>query len=195
MSRRAPAAAAFCVVLASACGGGRSAFEDAPAGPARVPRLAAMSVMVLPVQQAPGLDPAMAKELDAEIEFWAADAAEGLRWTFASALEELVRREPALRLRARGLPTAVLLDEDRDRIDDPLLGDLRRLGAIADRDLALVPVRLLPPPDGAAGPRLDLALVNTVGGAVLWRGRIVGDAETGSGTASLARVFVRSFLE
>lgn len=182
-------------VLLAACGGGRAAFEDAPAEPAPVPRLAGMSVMVLPVQETPGLDRATARDLDAEIEFWAADAAEGLRWTFASGLEELVRREPALRLRARGLPTAALLDEDRDRVADPLLGDLRRLGAVADRDLALVPVRVLPPLDGAGGLRLDLALVNTVGGAVLWRGRIAGDAQGGSGTASLARVFVRSFLE
>ncbi len=88
----------------------------------------------------------------------------------------------------------MLLDEDRDRVRDPLLGDLRRLGAIADRSLALVPVRVLAPLEGSGPLRLDLALVNTVGGAVLWRGRIVGEAGE-SGTASLARVFVRSFLE
>ena len=190
-ARARPLAAAG---LLAACAGA-GPFEDTPAEPAPVPRLAGMSVMVLPVQEAAGLERTLAGDLDAEIEFWAADASEGLPWTFASGLEDLVRREPALELRARGLSTAALLDDGRDYIAEPLLGDLRRLGAVAGRRLALIPVRVLPPAGESGGLRLDLALVNTVGGAVLWRGRIVGDAGAEPEAASLARVFVRSFLD
>jgi hypothetical protein len=152
--------------------------------------------MVLPVQSRPGLAPRAAADVDAEIAFWAADAEGVDAWSFASDLDALVEREPALSLRARGLAVGALLDEDRDHVGEPLLGDLRRLGAVADRRLALVPARLLPAEASAGGLRLDLALVNTVGGAVLWRGRIEGAAAEGeSAEAALARAFVRSFLE
>ncbi|MEN8375767.1 MAG: hypothetical protein ABFS34_09990 [Gemmatimonadota bacterium] len=177
-----------------ACGGG-SGFARDPAEPTPVPRLAGMSVMLFPVQGAPGQDAQAARDVDAEIEFWAADAVTGLRWSLPSDLQVVVDREPALQLRTRGLAIAALLNDDREFVRDPLLGDLRRLGAVADRNLALVPVRVLPPGPGGPGLRLDLALVNTVGGAVLWRGRIVGEEVGESAAASLARVFVRSFLE
>lgn len=183
------------VVLSSACGGG-GAFAGTSAEPSVVPRLAGRDVMVLPVQSRPGLSSRAAADVDAEIAFWAGDAEGAGAWSFASDLDALVEREPALSLRARGLPVGALLDEDRDRVGEPLLGDLRRLGAVADRRLALVPARLLPADASAGGLRLDLALVNTVGGAVLWRGRIEGTAAEGeSAEAALARAFVRSFLE
>jgi hypothetical protein len=150
--------------------------------------------MVLPVQSAPGVGAGTALELDAEIAFWAEDAADASRWTFAAELRALAAREPALDLRTSGLSTTVLLDESREHIGDPLLGDLRRLGAVADRPLALVPVRLTALPEGAGALALDLALVNTVGGAVLWRGRLVGGGGQAPAVADLARVFVRSFL-
>jgi len=190
-------AALACVAAAAlaACSG-PGAFAGSAAEPAPVPRLAGRGVMVLPVQSRPGLSAGDAADVDAEIAFWAADAAQGQPWSFAPDLDALVEREPALGLRTRGLAIAALLDDDRGHIGDPLLGDLRRLGAVADRGLALVPARLLPPAQPGAGLRLDLALVNTVGGAVLWRGRIEGVAEEGTSAAAvLARAFVRSFLE
>jgi hypothetical protein len=192
---RARVLPAAILLVAAACSG-PGPFTGAAAEPPAGPRLAGRDVMVLPVQSQPGLSAQVAADVDAEIAFWAADAPGGQRWTFAPELDALVRREPALDLRARALAVAALLDEDRDRIGEPLLGDLRRLGAVAGRGLALVPARLRPAADTAAGLRLDLALVNTVGGAVLWRGRVEGAAAEGeSAEAALARAFVRSFLE
>lgn len=192
----APVLAAFVATSAVVACSGPGAFAGSPAEPAPVPRLAGRSVMVLPVQSQPGLSADHAADVDAEIAFWAADAARDQPWSFPADLDALVEREPALGLRTRDLAISALLDEERGHIADPLLGDLRRLGAVAGRDLALVPARLLPPADPAGGLRLDLALVNTVGGAVLWRGRIEGVAGEGtSAEAVLARAFVRSFLE
>jgi len=183
--RRAGALAARLAALAAlagpaACAGGRpppSADRPAP----RPPDLAGAAIMVLPVQpggilpgEAGGGPPAA--ELDAELAYWLAERGPQVRWVFPPQLERALARSPALQMDLRALAVAGFRRAELRTIGDPLFGQLRALGGLADARFALLPVgAAFRPASGGAG-RLELAaaLIDTVGGRVLWFGVVAG---------------------
>lgn len=134
--------------------------------------------MVLPVQSsrypaAPGLD--------AELEFWLTDVAPGVRWVFPAALERALTRSSAMRVPIDALAVTSFHYAQVERIGDPLYGDLRRAGAVVGARYALLPVMgsYLPGEgEGGAGAgrvELAVALIDTMGGGVLWYGVVAGE--------------------
>lgn len=189
--------AALVGLLAALACGGRGSEEQAAPGTAVDLRSA--EVMVLPVQRVDGVGAPerLARRLDAEIEFWTGERAPGLRWTFPGELARVVLRTPQLDMRLEALPVAALLG-DEDHIPDPLLGQLRGLGAVVSRRLALVPyqVELPAPAPGTEERRLRIrvALIDTHGGRVLWRGTVNGEPAP-PGDAGAAASVARALAE
>jgi len=86
------------------------------------------------------------------------------------------------------------------RIGDPLFGDLRRLAAVLDAQLAVVPIaaEFLGPDAAAAAPTVAAAVINALDGTVVWFGIIEG-TEKGVGSegaiATAAQAFARAFAD
>ncbi len=129
--------------------------------------------MLLPVQRSVGV----AGDLDAELAFGLKERGAGVHWVLPAALDEALGRSPGLQTNTRGLPVGVFLGAEVHRIGDPLYGDLRRLGALANADFALLPVQaaLEASPGGGGAVRLWTALVQVRTGRVLWFGIVEGD--------------------
>jgi hypothetical protein len=135
--------------------------------------------MVLPVQT--GRAPA-APGLDTELEFWLADQAPGVKWIFPPALERSLSRSSALEVPIRALAVSSFYYAQVERIGDPLYGDLRRAGAVTGARYALLPVMGAympgePAQGGGDAGRVELAvaLIDTMGGGVLWFGVVAGE--------------------
>lgn len=192
------AAAAGLSVLVAACGrGAEPAAEPAPtAGD-----LSGAEIMVLPAQRVTNAgDPeGLARTLDAEIEYWSGERSSTLTWTFPAELERVTARSPSLGVPLRALPVGALR-RNPDFVPDPLLGHLRRLGAVANRRLALLPWQTeLVTPEGSTEEtlRIHLVLVDTHGGRVLWRGTVSGEGGPPgdpAAAASAARALARTLL-
>lgn len=197
--RPARAAVVFAGIAAwtlGACGG----TTGGPESPSRTAvDLRGAAVMVLPVQRVVGApDPErLARALDAEIAFWAGERATALAWSFPPELARAVNRTPQLGITLEALPVGSLRG-DADYIRDPLLGQLRGLGALVDRRLALVPyLAQVGPPTATSEQvriRIRLALVDTHGGRVLWRGAVDGTPGK-PGDPALAGAAARSLAE
>ncbi len=130
--------------------------------------------MVLPVQT--GRAPA-APGLDAELEFWLSDHAPGVKWVFPPALERSLARSSMLEVPIRALAVSSFHYAQVERIGDPLYGDLRRAGAIAGARYALLPIMGSYVPGQSESGRVELAvaLIDTMGGGVLWYGVVAGE--------------------
>lgn len=199
------AGAAVVAVLVTACAAGPA--SESPAG-SPAPDMSGVELMVLPVQRVllPGGHSGgdLAAQLDAEIEYWTNEQMDGLHWAFPGELREALERSPTLTVRLGSLATADVRDSDTEYVGDPLLGDIRPLGALVNRRYALLPweaaYRRGAEASGEAGVGIlvvRFALIDTVGGRVLWRGEIESDpAQLGSGalTASLGRAVARALL-
>jgi hypothetical protein len=130
--------------------------------------------MVLPVQTGSG--PAV-EGLDAELEYWLADYAPGVRWIFPPALERSLTRSSMIEVPIHALAVSSFHYAQVERIGDPLFGDLRRAGAVVNARYALLPISgaYLPAESGPGRVELAVALIDTVGGGVLWYGVVAGD--------------------
>lgn len=151
--------------------------------------------MVLPVQQVSGVggDP------DAELAFGLTARSPSVHWITPDEIEEALLRSPGVQASARGLPVGVFLAAEVRRIGDPLFGHVRRLSALVDAEIALLPVRMARE-ENAAGEgvvRAHAALVQVRTGRVLWYGVEEGaPAEVGDprGLASAVDVLARTLL-
>ena len=112
-----------------------------------VPSLLGVAVMVLPVQVQRGV----AGDASAELADALSARGEGVRWVMPAALRSMVARSPALDVPVDALQVGVFLRAEVDRIGDPLYGQLRRLAALSDGRLALIPIEVL----RAAGAELE----------------------------------------
>lgn len=200
----AAAAVAFALLVAGCAAGPAS---ESPAG-SPAPDMSGVELMVLPVQRVllPGGHRGgdLAAQLDAEIEYWTNEQMEDLHWVFPGELREALERSPTLTIRLESLATADVRVSDTDYVGDPLLGDIRPLGALVNRRYALLPweaaYRRGGETSGEAGAGslvVRFALIDTVGGRVLWRGDVESEpAQLGSGalTASLGRAVARTLL-
>jgi hypothetical protein len=151
--------------------------------------------MVLPVQQNLGVrgDP------DAEISFALQERRVGVTWILPAEVEEVLRRSPGVRTGTRGLPVGMFLTSEVERVGDPLFGDLRRLAALVDADVALIPVQasLESEPGPEPTVRLWTAVLEVRTGRVLWFSVLEGEARAASdprGLASVADRLARTLL-
>lgn len=189
-ARWVPVAVVAAGLLLAACGGGGE--PGVPAPPPTPPDLTGARVMVLPAQVG---SPA---QLDAELAFWLTDRGATTTWLLPDALQRTVDRSPAWRVRLDALPRRVVDTGGGDlRVADPLYGVLRRLGAVEDTNVALVPVAARPALD-SAGVALDLtaAVVDIRAGRVVWLGTVRGGASESdeASVAAAAEALARALI-
>jgi hypothetical protein len=153
------------------------------------PDLRGSRVMVLPLQDNRGVQ----GDVDAELAFGLNGRGTGVDWILPAKLQEAVDRAPGLNASLRGLPVGTFEAAEVRRVGDPLYGDLRRLSALVDGEVALIPVSAAPQPDstGAFAVRLSTALVHVRSGRVLWFGVVEGDAGPPNDPRALASVVDR----
>jgi hypothetical protein len=142
--------------------------------------------MVYPAQDVRGV----AGDVDAEIAFALQDrGGEGVTWIFPPRLQNILDRSPGI-TRIRGLPVGVFSQAEVERVGDPLYGDLRRLGEIADGSVALIPlVVATQPPDSVThgmAVSVSAAVIHVRTGRVLWFGMVEGDASEVPDAGTLA---------
>lgn len=188
---------ALAVVLVLAAGGchKKTAPPPEPGKPmGRPPDLRGTRVMVLPVQSAMGF----AGDADAELAFGLQARGESVSWIFPPQLQEALDRSPGLDTRIRGLAVGAFDVAEVERVGDPLYGDLLRLSALVNSEVALLPVRAWVYP-GVEGPRVRLsaALIQIRTGRVYWfaveEGQVRDPADPGA-LASAVETLARSLL-
>jgi hypothetical protein len=144
--------------------------RTAPAGPAP-PGLEGQRLMLLPVRAG---DPAA---LDRELAHRLPARAPTVEWLLPAELQAVMDRAPAWRVRLSAMPRNIAQPRSREPyLVDPTYGDLRRLGAIVDAHLAILPVAVREVDvDGSRALELTAADVHQRGGRVLWMTTVRGD--------------------
>ena len=144
-----------------------------------VPDLAQLGVMVLPLQAGGE----RFREMDLEIQYALEARGGGVRWVFPGEMNQALERSPALAVRPEALSVAPFSRGEVQRVGDPLFGELRRLAALMDGDLALLPVEARTRQEvfsGGGGSEgvvgeLVAVLVNPHNGRVYWFAVLEGD--------------------
>jgi hypothetical protein len=199
--------AIFGAVLLAAC-------ASSPAPPAAdtaqqaFPDIGGQNVMLLPVQHAvPAISPPAATDttramlalspeslraLEAELAYWLPEHAARVRWVLPEQLERAVSRSAAIQVSVRDLPVRDFQRSRLEAIGDPLYGDLRKVAVLTDARLALLPIGAIwiPETGGSGRVHLAAALIDTMGGAVLWYGVAAGSPgrpDDATAVASAAR--------
>ena len=162
---------------------GRAAAPEPGTSQGTPPDLRGSRVMVLPVQDVRGV----AGDSDAEIAFALQDREPGVTWVLPRRIQESLDRSPGMNGRIHGLSVGAFSAGEVRRIGDPLYGDLRRLGALVDADVALIPLWAAQVADSAGTTvRLSATLIQVRTGRVLWFGMVEGDAREASDAGALA---------
>ena len=114
--------------------------------------------------------------LEAELGFWLPSNSPRVEWVLPEAIERAVQRSPAIEVRVRDLAVRDFLRARLTQIGDPLYGELRRVAALLDTRYALLPIGGVWIPEQGGGGRIHvaLALIDTMGGNVLWSGVAAG---------------------
>ena len=168
---------AVALLLAAAvagCGRGTMEAPSASSSNTLPPDVRGRRVMVLPVQAEAGVG----GDADAELTFALSTRESGVDWVFRASLESSLERSPGLGARTTGLPVGMFLRREVSRIGDPLYGDLRRLGALVDADVALIPVVVVPgemDENGMVALETSAAMIDVRSGRVLWFGVVAGE--------------------
>lgn len=166
---------ALSILATAACGKEPPPSPDQPQ-PA-VPNLSGLDVMVLPAQPGAGgvpvgFDEALAALLEMD--------APSVHWILPAELDRVVARTPWLDIRPRALSVSILRAPEAERIGDPLYGDLRRLGGLVDARYAVIihQAQYMTAPDSLGGygrVEVSAAIIDTIGGNILWRGMVAGE--------------------
>jgi hypothetical protein len=191
-----------------------TACASSPAPPASdieqqpFPDVGGQSVMLLPVQRivpavslpaaADSMRPARAlsgeslRALESELAYWLPEHASRARWVLPDAIVRAAEGSAALQLNMRDLPVRDFQQSRLQSIGDPLYGDLRKIAVVTDARLALLPIGAVWIPEVGGSGRIHVAaaLIDTLGGRVLWYGVAAGDAgqpDDPSAVASAAR--------
>ncbi|CAN5624702.1 hypothetical protein BH23GEM9_BH23GEM9_27120 [soil metagenome] len=210
LTRAASAVLGLAALLAAACA--RPAPPSADIQQRPFPDIAGRTVMLLPVQAAvpvismpasadvtspPALLPQeMLLALEAELGYWLQQRAPRVRWIMPDVVERAVRGSPSLEVRPRELTVRDFQRARLETIGDPLYGELRRMSALMDARVALLPVGALWIAEGGGGGRIHLAaaLIDTFGGDVVWYGVVAGTSGArgdASVVASVAQALAR----
>ncbi|CAN5783759.1 hypothetical protein BH23GEM10_BH23GEM10_03980 [soil metagenome] len=145
------------------------------------------------------LQPAERLALEAELGYWLAELAPRVRWVLPDAIDRAARRSPLLDVHPRELAVQDFLRARLTHIGDPLYGDLRKLNALFDTRIALIPVGAVRVPEPAGSDRVHMAvaLIDSFGGNVLWYGVVAGDAaapDAAAAAASTAQALARMIM-
>ncbi len=170
-------------LLASlSCGTNPPPGPGASTGPA--PNLEGATVMLLPAQAVEDLPGSP----DADIRFALTGRGENVRWILPAEIEEVLRRSPGAGVDIHNLATEVFLHVEVHRIGDPLYGDLRRLAALTNAQVALIPVRVRhhTVEDLPGAVEIAAALVHIDSGIPLWYGVVEGAPGAAEDPRSLA---------
>jgi hypothetical protein len=149
--------------------GGPSTAAVPTAGDVRggVPDLRGVRVMVFPVQRTRGVT----GDVDRELQFTLEGQGPEVGWIFPDEMRRALARAPGLDVPLEGLPVSVFLRSEVTRIGDPLYGQLRRISAIMDGRLALIPVEARYGPAEIGGPgavELTMVLLEARTGRLYW---------------------------
>jgi hypothetical protein len=116
--------------------------------------------MVLPVQAQAGVG----GDADAELAFAIGSVESDVAWVFPPRLESALSRSPGLDTRTTGLAVGVFMRTEVQRVGDPLYGHIRRLAALVNADVVLIPVQLAPgPADEGEEATLEAAASTSLG--------------------------------
>lgn len=177
-----------------------AACASSPAPPASdvqqqpFPDIGGQRVMLLPVQRiVPAVSPPAAADstrparalsgeslraLESELAYWLPEHAGRTHWVLPDAVVRAAAGSAALQVNVRDLPVRDFQRSRLQSIGDPLYGDLRKIAVVTDARLALLPIGAVWIPEIGGGGRVHVAaaLIDTMGGRVLWYGVAAGDA-------------------
>ena len=193
------------LALAAACGGKSNA--SAPPAPLATPApiLAGQTIMIFPVQQGFVPNPTATQQhfpldgskLDAELAYWLPQIAGNARWILPATIQRSISRSPTLGVNINNLSVAAFQRAQVKRIGDPLFGDLRKLAAVFDAPIAVIPVAAenIGLSQEVARTQIATAVINAMDGTVLWFGVIESEPEArgDAAIASAAQAFARAF--
>jgi hypothetical protein len=190
--RGAVTAGVVAVLLLGGCAKSVAPPPSADGRQQAFPDIGGRTVMMLPVQSAMPLmtmpatadpagtpmplpEPARAA-LEAELAYWLPQAGARVRWVMTEAVERAVRGSPAIDVRVRDLTVRDFQRSRLQYIGDPLYTELRRVAALMDARGAFLPIGAVWIPERAGGGRVHLAaaIIDTMGGQVLWQGVVAG---------------------
>lgn len=185
---------ALLAVVVGACAG-TAAPPEPGTSQGTPPDLRGRRVMLLPVQEMVGFRGTP----DAELAFQLQAREPAVEWILPERIQSMLDRSPGIRAETRGLPVSVFLGTEVRRIGDPLYGELRRMAALVDAEVALIPVRAAvhTTPTGGEAIRLHAALVEVRTGRVAWFGveeGMAGEAEDPAVLASAVDALARTLL-
>jgi hypothetical protein len=207
MTLRALTPLVLAALLLSSCA--RAAPSGADSRQRAFPDITGRAVMLLPVQAAVptiGLPAGAAQvtplgadaraALEAELAYWLPSSRPRIRWALPDAIERAVRQNPALEVRIRDLTVRDFQRARIEMIGDPLYGELRRVAALLDTRVALLPIGALwvEEQPGVGRVHLALALIDTFGGDVVWYGVVAG-APGARGDAAVTATVAQALAE
>lgn len=177
------------LIVAAGCGGGAAGPEGPvpAAGYGGIPDLSGRVVLLLPTQSI--LDGVT--NPDPELAFAVEEAAGRVRWVLPRELRQALSRSPGVPSDPQRLPVGNFFRAEVRRVGDPLFGDLRRLGALAGADAALIPLQARYSPGvegGVAVVELAATLIEIRTGRVYWYGVLAEQASAPNDPAALARL-------
>ena len=196
---RGPLRVALAVVAAVgvgvSCGGSTSLDGAAPPAYGVAPNLAGTPTMLFPVQAVSG--GVGRTEVDRELQFAVSEA--GADWLFPEDLAALIARSPNLDVPLEQLPVGVFLQAEVERVGDPLFGYLRRLNAVTEARVAVIPVLAAPVVDAESDTErweIRTAVVDAQRGFVIWFGSTESTAVAGGPPpiAGVAQRLVQRFI-
>ena len=169
-----------------ACGGKGDPAEQPPPAPLD---LAGARIMLVPARVG---EPA---SLQPELVFWLTERGTATDWIRPAEIEEATASIPSRF--ALDAPRRVIEGRSGRRLADPLYGDLRRLGAVLEAEMALVPLGTRIRTD-STGVTVDLTavLASIHGGRVLWMHTVrAGSAPSiDEGVARAAETLARTLI-
>ena len=164
--------ALFAIFLVLGCGGTAEA-PTAGSFEGFIPDLRGERVMVFPVQIRAGVP----GDVSSEIDFALRTRSSEVEWIFSDELESVLARAPGVDSSVTGLPVGFFLRASVRRIGDPLFGQLLRLGALTNSDIALIPVTVRTGAEGVGGTsvvEIVATILNVRTGRVIWFGVVSG---------------------
>jgi hypothetical protein len=163
-----------------------------------------MTVMVFPVQfgNVPVAQDSMLRfaidraALDSELAYWLPQHAGNVRWILPEQMQRTLARSPTLDIDINNLAINIFQQAQVKRIGDPLFGDVRRLAAVLNARLALIPVaaELIGRTEADARVQIATAIIDALDGTVIWFGIIESEADArgeDAGLAGVAQVMAR----
>lgn len=195
---------AIAIVVLTAC----ARPQGAPPVPAAhtAPILIGETVMIFPVQRGvvPVADTSARHftieqgKLDAELAYWLPQLGNNVKWVLPAQIQRAITRSPTLEIDINNLAVGAFGRAQVKRIGDPLFGDLRKLSAVLNARIAVIPVAAeqIGATPQSARVQVATAVINALSGNVLWFGVIESEAEAQgeeAGIASAAQAFARTF--